>query len=199
MPILRPKATTPGLENRGGPTKGQLLGAAVFRKDRMVGELSPEETETLLLLSGRINHFIEVIPVPGDSRQVAVDLTAGDRQIAVDPRGTVPRLSVRMRLEGELREMQMSDIQLTDELLAQLEQAITASLERKAGNLVRRLQTEFRADSVGFGNHARLRFLDWPTWTRYNWPERFPNATLQVAFQSTIRRVGMTFDRAGPR
>ncbi|HYG60559.1 MAG TPA: Ger(x)C family spore germination C-terminal domain-containing protein, partial [Symbiobacteriaceae bacterium] len=62
-----------------------------------------------------------------------------------------------------------------------------------ANALVGKLQKECACDAVGFGHYMRTRFLDWQSWERYNWPEQFPKAKIEVSVRVFIRRSGMTF------
>lgn len=194
LPMLRPHRTEPGLEGAGGPVKGQLLGAALFRGVHMVGELSPDETEVLLLLKGRTDRFMESVFSPADEQhQIVADLTAEQRKIAVDVRGPVPLITIFIHTEAEIREVQKLNSDLTEESLVELERRLSRGLQSKAEALLHRLQSELQADYVGFGHYARMRFHDWRSWEAYKWPDRFPKAKIQVTFDTTIRRVGMTF------
>lgn len=200
LPMVRKKLTKPGLEYQER-MKAELAGAAVFRGARMVGELNPEETETLLLLTGNLGALQEALPLPGSPKHQGVfSLRPEVRRVSVVGTGSRPQLVMDITAEGELRELEDDPGALvTPEGLRQLEELLAQQLAKKANRLVKRLQTDLKADTVGFGDYLRTRFIDWPTWEAYNWPKHFPEAEIKVSVGVILRRAGMTFRPVQPK
>lgn len=194
LPVIKPYLMEPGLEQQ--PTeKARLEGAALFRGGKVVGKLSPDDTETLLMLTGHARTFTETIPAGHDpGPQIAFIIHSERRQIQVDVSGKAPRFLMTVDVEADLRESETSRINLiTTEGVEVLENRLSRQLTERGNALVRRLQQEFNADAVGFGKQLRMRFLDWPSWIAYDWPERFAGAQIEVSVKMHLRRVGMTF------
>lgn len=191
VPVVRVRTVRPGME--GPVQKAQLLGAALFEKARMVGMLTPEETETYMMLTGLMDSFIETVVDPQNPEgKVVAEMTEEQRQVRFTP-GHPVRIEMDVKTEAELREIQAREgAQMTPATLAEIDKALSERLTRKANALVRKLQQEYKVDIVGFGHYVKMRFLDWPSWVSYDWPKQFPNAEIRINVQSYIRRVGMT-------
>lgn len=193
-PIIRPFTVAPGLEQRP-EQQSQLSGTALFRRGTMVGELSETETETLLMLRGKTETFVETVPVPTDpGLKSAYRLTGAGRKIRLDVSGPQPRFTIEVTLEAEALETESESPALGDPaLIRDREARLARNLTDKANQLVGKLQTECSCDALGLGHYLRPRFLDWTSWEKYQWPDRFANAKVQVTVRVIIRRVGMTF------
>lgn len=199
LPIVRQVEVKPGLEFRS-LVKAELSGTAIFRTGVLVGELSPADTEILLMLTGNIGYLLEIIPVPGKPDFLAAfSLSPEKRQVRVVGSGSRPQLHMEIAVEAELKELQQSPVwTVTPEGLRDLEAQLSRQLTRKTNDMIRKLQQEFRADIVGFGDYFRVKFIDWPSWQQYDWPERFPDADITIVVSAKIRRVGMTFQPVVP-
>lgn len=200
LPLIQERLLEPGLEEQPN-RNARLLGTAVFRGDRMIGKLSAEETETLLFLTREMGSFIETIPAPGaPDYQVAVELTGERRSVEVDISGPLPRFHMHIHAEAELREIEEGKQGIVSpEGLRELEQILSHQLQTKSRHLIEKLQQEHKADLVGFGQHLKPRFVDWPSWVAYRWKEKYPTVEIEVSVDVSIRRVGMTFQQAEPR
>ncbi|HWI53735.1 MAG TPA: Ger(x)C family spore germination protein [Symbiobacteriaceae bacterium] len=193
MPIVRLKTARPGLEHQPDQ-KPQLEGTAIFRGGTMIGELNPDESEIFLAMTGEARAFLETLPTSeAGNGKIVVEMTIENTRMRVNT--VAGRVSVNLSIvtEADLREIQgnVKGI-VTDEGLRKLEDRLSRQLTERANKLVRRLQTEFKTDNVGFGNAVRVRFIDWPSWEQYNWPKRFPDTPIQVSIRTMIRRTGMT-------
>lgn len=200
LPIVTAQRLEPGFQKQP-PTKPQLQGTAVFRQAKMVGRLTPEETEIFMLLTGQVERLIESFPSPGyPEHKAVVEISATRRSAAVDISGPVPTITLRLHAEGELREIEQTRLDLTvPDDVAQLERLVSRQLERRTNALVKKTQEEFGADIVGFGNYLRPRFIDWPSWQRYNWSDRYAKANIRVKVDTYLRKVGATFQPERPQ
>lgn len=194
LPVIKPYVIEPGLEEQQ-TEKARMEGTAILHKDRVVGVLSPDDTEVFLLLTGNARTFTETIPEPtGPGHKIAFVMHNEKTTVQVDTTGKVPRFRVTVSAEADLRESERARPDLaTPEAVAEMEQRLSRQLTLRTNELVKRMQQEFQSDIFGYGKRIRARFLDWPSWQSYNWPERFPTAQIQVSVRVHLRRIGMTF------
>ena len=173
----------------------QLSGTALFRNDRMVGELTPNETQVLLLLRGEWTQPAVMVvknPSLGQGGEVTVEI-----QEEIPPKIKVidlqpkPRLRVEIRMDGEIVDQHSSSIiTLSEDVLEQIEQEVSRSLINRMEEVIEHLQ-KLGVDSVGFGNYIRGRMLTEEEWMRYRWPEQFPHAEIELRIDIELRRTGM--------
>lgn len=97
-----------------------------------------------------------------------------------------------VEVDGTLAELP-GDIDISKpEGLVYIQEQVAQGVQSHIENVIRRAQTEFRgADIFFFGDLVRRRFMTWPEWASYDWPERFREATFEVKVKAHLRRPGM--------
>lgn len=180
------------LPRKGGPNV-ELVGAAAFKGERMVGVLTGDEMRMVLLLQDqfrqgyfsvpdpiRENLFISLLLRRGRPLRVTVDLTSG----------ATPRINALATLEGELVSIQSNKDYTEPDLQARLEAEVAGNLEKHIRDLVEKTQ-KWEADVAGFGEHVVRRFPTVDSWERYDWPGKYKNAEIKVSVRVTLRRFGV--------
>ncbi|MDN5364297.1 MAG: spore germination protein [Eubacteriales bacterium] len=199
------RSESPGIAaatSRKGGIDISLVGAAVFRGDRLAGYLSGDETRVFNLLRGDLRQAFFALEDPlSPGKMVVVDVRQGSPpRVKVDLSGEQPRVKVQLSLEGDLVGHQ-SQVNYVDNFnnRARLERAVAAMLEKRSANLIRRAQEEFGTDIFGFGRRgAQYQFLTWQDWVNYHWKDRFPAAEVKVEVKFRIRRIGLQYGPARP-
>lgn len=180
------------------PRKGggdvEMIGAAVFRGDRLAGELNGEETVLLNMLKGQFKESLFAFPDPErPKRFVTLRVLAQSKpqvQVAWN-KGRAPEIQVQVPLEAEITSIQSGINYERPERLPRLEAAFNRVAEEKAAELIRKSQEDFRADIFGFGFQARYLAATWPQWRQMDWLAAYPDAAVSVAFNTHIRRIGL--------
>jgi spore germination protein KC len=71
-----------------------------------------------------------------------------------------------------------------------LQKTIEQELERKADELVKKLQKDLKSDVLQIGLKVRgYHYRD--LWEKIDWAEEFPNANIEVTYDVKLRRIGM--------
>ncbi|HHX26261.1 MAG TPA: Ger(x)C family spore germination protein [Firmicutes bacterium] len=178
----------------------ELLGAAVFRGDKMVGEITGEEVRHVLYLRGTFKQGITVVrSTEADDRFVSADLRlARPTQIRIERDGDEFRIKVNVTLEGGLVGSQEDQDYTNPKALRAVEMKLAHEVEKGCKDIIRRAQTEFSSDIFGFGNKARHLTMTWNEWQDLKWSEKFPNADVKVTVQVELRRTGLLFKSPQP-
>lgn len=176
-----------------------LSGLAVFRKDRMVGELSQEETLGYMLLTGRFRRGILVVPNPEEpDKWVSLFIREAYRRVRVRDLGDPPRFEVRLVLDADFGEIQGKAKLLDLRSMKKVEGVAAKMIRNEALRVIRRSQEDFRADLAGFGELVREKVSP-ARWARFNWPEVYPQARIDVTVKINLRRIGMSAEPLPPR
>lgn len=180
---------------RVGGNPVEFLGAAVFRGDRMVGEISGDEVRAVLLLRGTFKRGTAVSTDPFvESRYVSYDVRlARPTQIKMTRKGQDFHVQVRAMLEGEVIGTQTLVDYSNPKNLHILEQHLAAQIKKLAQDTIKKAQTDFKADIFAFGNKARRMTATWQEWVNLDWPEKFPRASINVDVRVDLRRTGLLF------
>jgi spore germination protein KC len=178
------------LPRKGGPNI-ELLGGAAFDREKMVGVLTGEDMRMILMLQGKFKRGLFSIPDPHRKDLfVSMEMKEGRPvRLNVDVSGARPRLTGLVTLEAELLTIQANRDYTEPELQPVLEQAAGQAIATRIAETVTKTQ-EWRADVVGFGSEVVKKFPTVAQWEQYKWPERFPNAEVDIRVKVILRRFG---------
>jgi hypothetical protein len=133
----------------------QFIGTAVFRGDRMVGELSGSESMYLNMLTGNFQRGIIIIEDPQESgEQVGLTLRQGKKPLVKVSRleEGAPVIDVELFHEPEITSISSNVNYEMPDLKKVLEDALREVIRNNCEQLVARTQEEF-------GRYFRLRAL----------------------------------------
>lgn len=176
-----------------GPDEPQLAGLAVFRGDRMVGKLSPQETATYMQLQGRRQgaELLDIELPEGRHAVVRVFNRIGD----LKPRWMGGRIhaSATMDLETELVQLSPDLDSSTPRVIAMIERHAEEEITRNVEALVKKLQEQFGADILALGERVRAYLPE--VWSSIaDWPAAFADARFDFKVKVYLRRTGMAED-----
>lgn len=173
----------------------ELLGAAVFKGDKMVGEITGEEVRYVLYLRGTFKQGITVVQDPfTQDRFVAADLRlARPTQIRVKKDEGKFHVTVNIALEGSLIGSQGNENYADPKVLKTIEKQLVNEIEKGCEDIIRKAQNAFLSDIFAFGNKARHLTMTWQEWQDLGWHEEFPHADVTVTVKVELRRTGLLF------
>lgn len=178
---------------RTGGNPVEYVGAAVFRKDKMVDVLNLSEAMSLETLAGTFRRTLYTVPDPlVKGRYIPLEIKQGSPpkiNVRVDSDPII--IEEKISLEGDLVAIQ-SPIEYAADLRQQktLEQVIARDIEQRSMELLKKMQKN-NADIVGYGDYARRKLLTWQDWQDFNWPDKFSQAQIKIDVDFSIRRTGM--------
>lgn len=160
------------LISQDGSGRVRLTGTAVFRDDRMVGQLDETETTWMLFLQDRIqNHVLPLsgngISAPGE----VVTLQVEDSHTTLRPTWKDNNLSMEVRIHIKSGISEASPDVSKDDIIQAAEQTVTAGCTE----LVKKAQGQFQSDIFGFGRSVNRYYPRLFTSIQEDWNERgFP-------------------------
>ena len=176
--------------NKGLP---QFIGTAVFKGDKMVGQLTGDETRHLNMITGKLERSFQIIDdpkKPGEPLGFSL-FQARKPEIRVRFSEEVPVIKVDIYLEPELVGVTSGINYETPRLKKFLERHLAELIKMRCLELVTRTQEEFRADIFGFGRYARMNFLTHKQWDKAGWKKVYPLARVDINVHVKIRRTGL--------
>lgn len=173
--------------------EAQFIGAAVFKRDKMVGTLTGDEVRYLNMLRGELDRSFLLIPDPGEKEEsVGINLRqARSPRIKVDLEGDSPSIEVNVYQEPEIFGLSSGINYETLDMKPVIEKALKNVIREGCYRLIKRSQEEFRSDIFGFGRYAKKKFLTLDQWQEYNWAEAYNRASVVVIVNVKIRRTGL--------
>ena len=163
-----------------------LRGLAVFRRDRMVGELSGREARMFLLMTAKARHAHLPLDL-GEMGRVTYRGVRAGRKITPLDAGDRLGFLVEVQIHGYLVEMTKPVAPMGIRLHRSLESATAGLLKREMEKMVGRLQ-ELNSDILGLGE--LLRASRPQIWRRIDWGEEFPRAKVSIEVHFEVGRTG---------
>lgn len=169
----------------GGELVTEINGLAVFNKEELVGFLSPTESKYYLFAVDRFEKGLLTFhdPESGEARGT-LEVSKSRTKYEIKEDGDKVKLVVKPMLTVYLDELMETNLKLDEAKLDEIKAAAAEELEENISDVIRKIQTEFGSDILGYGNLIYKR--DTPLWTKLEdgWEERFP--TLEVEVEVSI-------------
>jgi spore germination protein KC len=170
----------------------ELNGTAVFKAEKMLGYLSPEESKYLLFVINQVKGGIIALSSTGQGEDdVSLEISENSSKLSFSIKDQKLIISVNTETRAYLFEV-AEKFDMTDkEKIASLEAVAGTRLKQGIEDVIKKVQTEYRSDIFGFGNmvHKRNNKL-WHSISQY-WDDMFP--TLQVIVNSKVNIVNTGF------
>lgn len=171
--------------NRGS----ENIGVAVFKKDKLVGELTALETLCLSIIRNEVNSFLVSVQDP-NNEQEKVDLmlyAEKSPKIKVDIVNDTPYISTNLKFTGRIYSMKDNLRYLDSSVLDELSQSANKYLEDILLNYLYKTSVEFKSDINGFGKYCLSNFLTIPEFENFDWQNNYTNSAFKVSVNTEIQ------------
>jgi spore germination protein KC len=170
----------------------ELHGTAIFKDDKMVDWLGPEETRGLLWILGDVKSGIIVVSSPGDeSKNVALEIIRASSKVTPEMDDGELTVTVEVKEEGNLGE-QMSQVDLSKpDTFKELEEKQAAVIKGEILAALSKAQ-KWGVDIFKFGEKYHRKFpAEWPE-LEENWEDEFSNIKVDIVVDAKLRNTGIT-------
>lgn len=175
------------------------MGLAVFKNNKFVGELTPQETIWHMIVSNNLKSCTVSVPNPiGDSDNIDLNLKLDtDCKNSVKLINGTPHISSKIKLKAKIisatQESSSDDSNyFTEQNIELIENSCNDYFKQNITNYLYKMAKEYTCDIDGFGKYAVKYFSTIQDWNEYNWLENFQNSILNVDVETTIKS-GYTF------
>lgn len=163
-------------------------GMAVFKKDKLVGTLSKEETVPYLIVTDKLKECVVSIPSPfseGNYIDLHIyDFSKTKNSVKLDSSG--PQITTNVTLKSTILSNDFDFDSSSNEDIEKIISAASDYFKEQIMNYYEKTAREFKSDITGLGKHAVYKFPTIDDWEEYNWSEKFETATFDVNVQVNI-------------
>ncbi|WHH58631.1 Ger(x)C family spore germination protein [Petroclostridium sp. X23] len=178
----------PLIEVSGKEKKAFVSGTAVFKKDKLTGELDKTETRGLLWVIGEIKSGIIDVDCPGGGK-ASLEIIRASSKITPKIKDGRIHMKIEIKEEGNLGSQScLEDLTLPPKVdfLEKEKEAVIRSEVMAALKKARKLNT----DIFGFGEAVHQKYRkEWKE-LEDRWDEVFPNIEVEVIVEAKLRRTG---------
>jgi spore germination protein KC len=170
----------------------EIGGIGVFKKDKLMGYLTGEQTRILSILTNNLTASYMTIADPiFPQKKINVQIRNGARpKISVDINGERPIIFVELNMEGEITSIGSGVNYESPEYLHAVEAEISDIIQEQAEKTIALTQS-WGADPFDFGYYVRPKFSTYKQFEDFDWNSRYNTATVKVNIRTSIRRMGL--------
>lgn len=167
----------------------ESMGTAVFRGDKLIGELNNLETLCHLIITNNLKNATVNIPNPfGNNGNISfyINLTKKTKNKLSFVNG-YPYIECEIWITGNVPTA-YSSIDLSDETcINTLNDALSNYLEAHTMSYLYKTSKSLKADIASFGEYALPKYLTWQEWLDSDWLSNYSNAFFNVTVHSDIQ------------
>lgn len=175
------------------------VGLAVFKSDKIVGELDGLETICHLIVSNKLKSCHLYIPNPiGDSEylDVTIRLNHKTKSNVYFVNGS-PYITCNIDLKFKILSATEDSAcgnsnYFKEENVPLIEEALNKYINKTIYEYLYKVAYEYKTDIDGFGKYALKYFTTTQDWESYKWLDNYQNSTFNVNVKSTLKS-GYTF------
>ena len=174
-------------------TSARLSGAAVFKKDKLVGWLGPKQTRGLLWIKGEIKGTVLVVEYPNEQdRLITVEVIRASSKVTPKIIDGKPQIKIEINVEGNLGETQVFFDPITQlEKWASIERRVAEAIRGEVQSVLDAAQKEYKSDIFGFGtSFYRNYYKEWER-MQADWGRLFQELAVEIDIRTGLRRSGL--------
>lgn len=172
-----------------GDNKVENIGVAVFKEDKLVGELNALETMAFLNMKNKLDRFLISVPDPlNDNEYLDIYLTPKDStSVEVDTSTSSPYIKINCSFTAQIYSMSENSKYLSPDVLDSISNSCNSYLESMLLNYLYKTSKDFKSDINGFGNFATKNFTTTSEYETYNWLESYKDAFFDISVQTSVK------------
>lgn len=161
----------------------EVMGLAVFNKDKLVGALTANQTLAHQLITNELDFGTINIPSPFYSNET-IDVyisSLKSPKIEVEIDESSPFVKINLYIKARLTTFNSSHINtLTEDRVNIIQQTVEEHLENIVYDYLNTTAKKYNSDIGGLGRYAVKNFRTIEDWNNYNWLENYKNSTFKI-------------------
>lgn len=165
------------------------MGLAVFKDDKLVGELTGIETICHQIITNKLNICNIVINSPfEEGKPISLRLRLTDKtknKVTITDNG--PYITSKIRLEARILSMTDDSKYLESKNVELLEKYANSYVEDQIYQYLYKVSKEYNSDIDNFGKYVTKNFLTIGNWKNHNWLDNFKNSFFDVEVETKVK------------
>ncbi|MGI6226550.1 MAG: Ger(x)C family spore germination protein [Peptococcales bacterium] len=176
----------------------ELVGTAIFKKDKMVGKFNRKESRGLLWVLGEVKGGIITVPCEKEF-QIALEINHAKSKIIPSIVNNNLKITVEITEEGNLGQQECTVDLTLPEAWSSLEKKKAEAIRQEVLTAIKKAQ-ELNTDVFAFGEAFYRKYPTlWQEQIAENWDDFFPELEVEVLVKAKLRRSGMISKPAIPQ
>lgn len=172
-----------------GKNKIENFGTAVFKGDKLAGELNNIETLCHLIITNRLENATITIPNPfEESSDISLYIHLNkDTENKPELINNYPYIKTKVYITGNVLSLTNSLDLIDKETLDKINSAVSIYLEKNISDYLYKTSKELKSDIAGFGKYMLPKYLTWQEWINSDWLNNYENSFFDVKVETNIQ------------
>ena len=166
-----------------------VSGTAVFKKDKMVGELNKSETRGMLWTLGEVKKGIIVTNAPGTYNKISLETTSSSSKLIPEIKNGKITMKIIIKEDGNLGDQSDSSDLTNLKTLEALEKEKAYVIKSEVMLALKKAQ-HLDADIFGFGEAIYQKYPERWKYMENNWDETFKDINVDIQVEARLKRPG---------
>ena len=172
-----------------------LRGACVFKGDRLVGWLGPNDIKSLMIIQNNTKGGLFEIVNPYVQNEVFnYEMLKAATKTKVTIQDGQPKIKLNIEISGGLSELHGEAPDFTSSNFKVLEDATAEGIKSIVENTIDLCQHDFESDIFGFGLMLARKYPDYWEQNKDDWDQIYPSLSIEVEVKVTIKEFGRIYE-----
>jgi len=178
----------------------EIFGTAVFKGDKMIGELTPRETRGMLRVLGEVKGGLQIVKFgkhKDKTNYLSIEIKKSKASIQAKIAQDTLQMIIEIEETGFLGSMTQPMEELSDKEMKKMEQAYADTIKKEIKHTVSKIQKELKSNVFNFAGVINRE--DKKFWKEHHqeWETLYPSIDVIVRVKTHIPRNGLTANNPG--
>lgn len=171
----------------------QYSGVAVFKKDKLTGWLTEEQSRGYSYTQKKLKSTSVALSCPQDANHaILTELLRIDNDTKAVMKDDKPAVQLKIKTEGVISDAQCEMDFTKPSSVAELELMLQKNIQASVEAAVNVMQTKYKLDIFGFGEEVERKFPRYWIRVQDDWNEVFSTINVNVKVEAKIRQMFKT-------
>ena len=166
----------------------EIMGLAVFKSDKLVGELTPDETLYRSLIANDIESCYVSIPQSEPKKEPLTLFVYNKKnpKVKVEIINNSPLIHLELYLEAKVLSVDSSSVNMSEEKFEEISAMTNHYLKTQITKFLYKTSKEYKSDINHFGKYAFPLFYTTSEFQKYNWLDNYQNSFFDVKINTNV-------------
>ncbi|MEY2196587.1 Ger(x)C family spore germination protein [Neobacillus sp. BF23-41] len=193
LPLIK---KLPPLTGNKQETIANIIGTAIFKKDKMVGQIDIRVTRGLLWLRNEVEvTAVTVNPKKGES--ISLDPIREKTKLIPTIKNGKWKILAKVKSEGTIVQNGSHLDIMSPIITKRIEKDLEKDIKQRLNLSLKQVKKEMNIDAFGFGDAFHRKYpKEWEK-VKDHWDKILPQVDVKIAIKTRIRRPGLSTSPAG--
>lgn len=168
-----------------------LMGTALFKKDKMVGQISEKTTRGVMWILNEVDEYTVTFTMDGEDNLVSLKPVKAKVKLLPKMDSDKWMMIIKVKAEGDIIQNGTVLNPMNPKLLDKMDKAFEDDIRERIEQSLREVQERYKTDILGFATAFHRKYPKQWEKNKDRWDELFPKVEVTVDIDASILRPGL--------